>query len=380
MACTTTTRPMITFTKIDYERIKKEGFSYTLPDETLKTIKTISANVGAPEYIKTPHFDKRQQMHKQYSNNQHHGYNQQHNQQHQIQHRIPPREISDTEWDALRSFKATTFEKKKGVELSIDKIRKHLNKLTDKTYEKITIQIIAEIELILAVKNDIANAVVASAVVASAAVTNTQALVEDAQAQEVVNEANKEMLLELNRIGDALFEIASGNSFYSKMYATLYNELMTKYDFMQNILATKLATDISILSDFDYCDPNKDYDQFCRNNKTNEKRRALSLFYVNLMLLKIIPDAKIVAMIAGLQTDMMEYIKKENSVNIVEEISELLFILITNSSARLKLMKPEWAKITENITIVSAMKAKSEPSISNKTIFKHMDIKTAISK
>ena len=100
MACTTTTRPIIIFTRNDYERIKKEGFSYTLPDETLKTIKTISANVGAPEYIKTPHFDKRQQIHKQYSNN--HGHNNNHN--HNIQHRIPPREISDTEWDALRSF------------------------------------------------------------------------------------------------------------------------------------------------------------------------------------------------------------------------------------------------------------------------------------
>jgi len=360
MACTTTTRPIIIFTRNDYERIKKEGFSYTLPDETLKTIKTISANVGAPEYIKTPHFDKRQQIHKQYSNN--HGHNNNHN--HNIQHRIPPREISDTEWDALRSFKATTFEKKKGVELSIDKIRKHLNKLTDKTYEKITVQIIAEIESILAVKNEIANA---------------QAL-SDAQAQDVVSAATKEMLLELNRIGDALFEIASGNSFYSKMYATLYNELMAKYDFMQNILSTKLATDISILSDFAYCDPNKDYDQFCRNNKSNEKRRALSLFYVNLMLLKIIPAEKIVEMISGLQTDMLAYIKKENSVNIVEEISELLFILTTNSSARLKLMKPEWEQIVENISLVSAMKAKSEPSISNKTIFKHMDIKTAISK
>ena len=359
MACTTTTRPIITFTRNDYERIKKEGFSYTLPDETLKTIKTISANVGAPEYIKTPHFDKRQQMHKPNHN---------HNHGHIQQHRIPPREISATEWDALRSFKATTFEKKKGVELSIDKIRKHLNKLTDKTYEKITVQIIAEIELILAVKNEIAN------------VSADEA---DAQAQEVVsaaNEANKEMLLELNRIGDALFEIASGNSFYSKMYATLYNELMVKYDFMQTILATKLATDISVLSDFAYCDPNKDYDQFCRNNKSNEKRRALSLFYVNLMLLKIIPAEKIVEMIAGLQTDILAYIKKENSVNIVEEISELLFILITNSSARLKLMKPEWEQIVENISLVSAMKAKSEPSISNKTIFKHMDIKTAISK
>ena len=353
MACTTTTRPIIIFTRNDYERIKKEGFSYTLPDETLKTIKTISANVGAPEYIKTPHFDKRQQMHKP---NHNHGHIQ--------QHRIPPREISATEWDALRSFKATTFEKKKGVELSIDKIRKHLNKLTDKTYEKITVQIIAEIELILAVKNEIANAQELS----------------DAQAQEVVSAATKEMLLELNRIGDALFEIASGNSFYSKMYATLYNELTAKYDFMQTILATKLATDISVLSDFAYCDPNKDYDQFCRNNKSNEKRRALSLFYVNLMLLKIIPAEKIVEMIAGLQTDILAYIKKENSVNIVEEISELLFILITNSSARLKLMKPEWAQIVENITLVSAMKAKSEPSISNKTIFKHMDIKTAISK
>ena len=49
----------IMYTRTDYDRIKKEGFNYTLPAETLEAIKKIASNVGAPEYIKTPHFDKR---------------------------------------------------------------------------------------------------------------------------------------------------------------------------------------------------------------------------------------------------------------------------------------------------------------------------------
>ena len=96
MAATATIR---TYTRIDYDRIKREGFTFILPQETLQAIKTIASNVGAPEYIKTPHFEKR--THKT---------------------RAPPKEITDTEWDNLRSFKATILEKKKGVELSIDKI------------------------------------------------------------------------------------------------------------------------------------------------------------------------------------------------------------------------------------------------------------------
>ena len=312
----------IIYTRNDYDRIKKEGFVYALPKETLDTIKKIAANVGAPEYIKTPHFDKRS-----------------------YKPRIHIKEVSDAEWDSIRNFKTTVMEKKKGVELSIDKIRKHLNKMTAKTYDTLQTQICAEIDLIVAAETN-----------------------------------QEELVIELNKIGDAIFEIASGNRFYSNMYAALYNELMSKYEFMRKILSEKLNTDIHIFNDFAYCSPDKDYDQFCLNNKTNEKRRALGLFYVNLMLQKIIPKEKIIKMINELQTNLADYIKTENNANIVEELSELLFGLIITGAPELKPLKAEWSHIIEQITLVSKMKAKSAPSISNKTIFKHMDMLMELNK
>jgi hypothetical protein len=319
MAATATIR---TYTRIDYDRIKREGFTFILPQETLQAIKTIASNVGAPEYIKTPHFEKR--THKT---------------------RAPPKEITDTEWDNLRSFKATILEKKKGVELSIDKIRKHLNKMTDKTYENLKAQIVEELELIMKETNE-----------------------------------NTELLGELSKIGDAMFDIASGNSFYSKMYATLYKELMAKYSFLEVVFLEKISSEVSIFKDFNYCDPNKDYDAFCKNNKTNEKRRALALFYVNLLLQEIVSGEKIMGMLEELQTDMLQYIKKEGCANIVEEMSEVVYILAINGAPRLKLSLDEWSSTISRITHVSTLKAKSEPSISNKTIFKHMDMVTALKK
>lgn len=313
-----------TYTRVDYDRIKREGFSFILPQETINAIKTIASNVGAPEYIKTPHFEKR--PHKM---------------------RPPPKEITDVEWDNLRSFKATIIEKKKGVESSIDKVRKHLNKITDKTYENMKSQIIAELELIVKETNE-----------------------------------HPELIVELNKIGDAMFDIASGNSFYSIMYATLYKELMSKYSFLEQIFTEKISSDVSIFKDFTYCDPNKDYDTFCKNNKVNEKRRALALFYVNLMLQDIVPREKIKTMLEELQSSLLDYIKKENNTNIVEEMSEVIYILVINGALKLKNMenKDDWASILSKITYVSSLKAKSHPSISNKTIFKYMDMLAILNK
>jgi hypothetical protein len=320
-----------TYIRADYDRIKREGITYVLPQETIQTIKRIALNVGAPEYIKTPHFEKR--VHKP---------------------RIISKEISDNEWDTLRTFKATSLEKKKGIELSIDKIRKHLNKMTDKTYQALKEHIIEEIDFIIS-GTDLSIAPVASSI-------------------------NEDLMKELNQIGYALFDIASGNGFYSHMYATLYKELMAKYEFMKTIFNNNFNSEASLFQDYNYCDPNKDYDTFCKNNKTNEKRRALGLFYVNLMLQDIIPVEKIVTMIGDLQTDLLSSIRKENNVNRVEEMSEMIYILVIKGASKLKDLGEEWSEINNHIQLVAGMKPKSQPSISNKTIFKHMDMQAAIVK
>ena len=90
------------------------------------------------------------------------------------------------------------------------------------------------------------------------------------------------------------------------------------------------------------------------------------------MLQKIISQEKIISMISELQTNLTDYIAKENSANIAEELAELLFYLITTGAPELKKNKNEWAQITGNVDKISSMKPKSLPSISNKTIFKHI--------
>jgi hypothetical protein len=160
----------------------------------------------------------------------------------------------------------------------------------------------------------------------------------------------------------------------------LYKELMARYAFLQSVFMVKISSDISIFTDFNYCDPNKDYDTFCKNNKTNEKRRALALFYVNLLLQDIVSADKILFMAEELQTNLLDYIKKENYANIVEEMSEVIYIVAINAGPKLKLFKEEWSQIIRRITHVSTLKPKTEPSISNKTIFKHMDMLAALKK
>jgi hypothetical protein len=106
----------------------------------------------------------------------------------------------------------------------------------------------------------------------------------------------------------------------------------------------------------------------------------LALFYVNLLLQEIVSEEKITTMLEDLQTNMLQNIKKEGCANIVDEMSEVIYILAINGAPKLKVLGDEWSATVNRITHISTLKAKSEPSISNKTIFKHMDMLTALNK
>ena len=56
---TTTATANTSYKKMDFERIQYEGFSYSLSPEVLKIIQGIADQVGSPEYVKTPQFEKR---------------------------------------------------------------------------------------------------------------------------------------------------------------------------------------------------------------------------------------------------------------------------------------------------------------------------------
>ena len=302
----------------DFENIIFNGIQFQLPQETVDIITTLANQVGAADYIRTPQFNKKTHQPALINNNN--------------KRRNKNQEIQDDDWDSIRKFQTTEIKKKDGIDANIDNIRKYLNKITEKNYDKMCEQITLEISTI------------------------TDASVE-----------------ELNKIGESVFNIASGNAFYSATYAKLYKSLMTKYSFMSDIFKTNLDKFSELFTTIEYYNPNTDYDKFCENNKTNDKRRALSAFYVNLMKEGVIDKSDMISIINKVQEYIILKLSEEGNKEILDELSENIFILITNSSEELD-DEDGWEMIIDNVKTYSKLKVKDYPSATTKSIFKHMDI------
>ena len=310
---------MLCYTLDDFSKIISDGVHYNLDKSVCDMIKSIADQVGDPEYSKTPQFNKKKREYniRQYAN--------------------------DT-----RNFKITKKITKEGVELSLDAIRKHLNKLSNKTYDKLSKEIIQEIKDII-----------------------------ECDTSEVTE--NQDVVKNMQIVGAEIFNIASSGAFYSEMYAKLYYTLMSKFEIMKTIFTKTFVTFREVFHKIDYCDPNVNYDKFCENNKANQKRRALAQFYVNLMKLGAVSHDSIIEIINDVQNYMKKIISEENMASVVEELSEVIAIMVC-SSKNILCEHNDWRDIVDYITEVSIMSAKQLPSITNKTIFKHMDILEALKK
>ena len=345
-----TTNTIIKYTLEDFQKFITNGFSHNkLDDKVMKIIQSISSSVGSPDYVKTPQFKTTPSTFDKTKKQQ--------------------TTVSDADWETLRKFKATVFEKKQGIESSIGEIRKGLNKMTDKTYDTIKSTIIKEIDKIIELSDK--------------KIEDNDGEKKDEKDEKKSDvEISDELITELNKVGNAIFNIASGNGFYSKIYANLYNELMTRYNFMRVIFDKNVDEMNVIFKNIEYCDPSIDYDKFCENTKTNDRRRCLSLFYIHLMKIGIIKTERMLDILKEIQDNMIIMMDENGKQDIIEELSEIVFIMVKNSIVDKKSLYEStptlWTPILDKIKLVSSMKMKSKPSISSKTIFKHLDIVDAL--
>jgi hypothetical protein len=186
----------------------------------------------------------------------------------------------------------------------------------------------------------------------------------------IADNASEESML---KIGNSIFNTASSNQFYSQVYARLFKDLLQQHDMFRTIFDASLTDFLELFRSIEYVDPKKDYDRFCEMNKTNDKRKAMSLFIVNLMKEGIVSSDQVVELVLDLQKMIREFLKTPGKTNEMDEISENLFIIIKNSHTYLS-STDEWVNILNSVTFISLLKIKSYPSITNKTIFKHTDI------
>ena len=179
-------------------------------------------------------------------------------------------------------------------------------------------------------------------------------------------------------VSSAIFDIASTNRFYSKLYADLYTDIIKKYPVMRDSFEESLSSFSELFKTIEYVDSNLDYGGFCKMNKDNEKRKALGMFFVNLSLNGIISTLTILNITRNLLSQIFSYITEDNKKNEVDELTENVALFYKKEFYENE-DKPEYElikghNITAIIEIIAHSKVKDYKSLTNKTIFKFMDM------
>jgi hypothetical protein len=294
----------------DFYAIRNGDSEFELDDFTIKIINTLSKRVGAPTYQKTPVFKKRDKRH--------------------------PQEITNDDWEEMRNFKKTELKRnEEGIEVEIDKIRNHLNQITEDNYELMRDYI-----------SDILLKIIRTNVERS----------------------------ELLKVGKSIFEIGSMNKFWSKLYAKLYKDLIDKMPIMHEISTENFNDFSDLFENIRFISSEENYDLFCDINKENEKRRSMSCFFVHLMNNEVINIEDMMKLITRLRTKFIIYINEDDKKNEVIEIAENLTIIIREGQNKLEDDEEFWEKTTNFVEKYSECDYKIYPSFPSKCSFTFMDL------
>jgi hypothetical protein len=254
-----------------------------------------------------------------------------------------------TRTEIIADFKTTKLEKKEGIEKKINEIRILLNKISQKNYETIKNNIFELIENILKERNEI----IEIPIISDVSYTITES----------------ELNIELYKVSQFIFDIASTNKFFSEIYANLYKELNDKYSIFKEILNIFIFNFKDSIQYFSYCDPNENYDKYCNFVKDSDKKKSTTTFIIMLLNRSLISLEIVIELIDFFKNIILNYIDTPNKTNEVDEIIEIVYILI--SLGKFKLQNHDtWKELIKPIYDISNMKIKEHISISTRSIFK----------
>jgi len=318
----------------EFTEISNSGFNYEIPNDVFDIINTLCIKVGSST-INSRVFTKSVTICEN-TNSFDSSFGS--NRNNRKKRGNKGMEISNSDWESIRTFQTTKIEQYTGIDNDINSLRLHLNKLTDKTFLDTREKIIEKMNTICK------------------------------------NSLNKEDEI---KVGSMLYEICSSNKFYSKIFADLFAELALMYSWLNNIFKDNYANIMEQYNNIQYIDSEIDYDGFCEMNKKNEKRRAITTFHYNLALNGFIQKRDIVNILKNILTSIINMIKMKDKKNEVDELTEIVAILFDknmieevcddsddsdNSDEYVVLDQ----SILEIINGLAQKKVKDYPSLSNK--------------
>ena len=302
--------------------ISEGGFTFIIPDKTIEMINYLTYQIGSTSIISSNVFEKKESTKDLIVSSK----------------KCKIGKSSNDEWETIRTFQPTKIEQKTGFDADIDKIRLYFNKLTDKTFLDMREKIVLQIELMCV---------------------------------EYTTEEYK------NVIADVIYELASSNKFYSRIFTDLYSELALTYDWIKLVFHTHYTNIMSQYNNIEYFDSDKDYNKFCDMNKANDKRKSTTLFLVNLANNGFITKIGVFNILKHLLQTVLIMITQLDKKNEVDELTENIAILFSKEIIDGFVNEEhciDGNTVISVITKLAKCKVKDYPSLSNKAIFKCMDL------
>jgi hypothetical protein len=237
------------------------------------------------------------------------------------------------DWASIRSFNKTVVveDERSENEVVISEMKKQLNKLTNDNYDVIRDKIFE-----ILYNHDV----------------------------------NDKCMGEINEI---IFTISSGNAFFANVYARFMKDMIVKYESMRKVFESNLD---GVMSRFDTVrcgNPDENYDEFCKINKENDERRALVGFFVQLCIIDMVPVDKIMDIFYKLYDVVEKERTNKASMSKIEEVITTIFGLVSGSMSFIK-GHEKHADIVEKVNAIANINKKTNPGLSNKAIFKMLDL------
>jgi hypothetical protein len=245
-------------------------------------------------------------------------------------------------WATQPKFKSTKLDMpKEGVDKNITFIRSALNKISGKTYD-----------------------------VQRAAIF--ESMTEFAESEDAADGMRK--------IALAVFEVASNNKFFSELYAQLYGSFVNTFPVFLVVLDDFVMSYKSTIENIVYINPDVDYDGFCVYTKSNDRRKATASFIIMLMNSDVLESARVADIVTHFQQVFETNIEIVGKTDEIDEIAETVFVFLSLGKQRLGAL-PCWLEsIIPSVERVSKMKVADHASLTQRSVFKFMDIVAAIKK
>jgi len=324
------------YTLEDFANIAKDGFKFTISSDTHDIIHALAKEVGAPDYVRTPIFSSNRDKPR-----------------HSHRNRRRVQEISDEDWEGIRTFQSREKHEVSDTEKLVRSLRDMMNRVTR--------------------RDNIVDTIVE--------------FLEDHVQQAIILNCTDEIMT-------TFFGTLVTNPLNVRLYATALTRMLSDSELVSSTVGVVITEHIRKFIE-EWCNSfdniievneDEDFDLFCDTNKQNDLRLCKSKFLANFYNEEYMENDSMIGVrstlegsISSLVQKFREHLLTPNRVYQAEQIgSSVIEMLCT-----IELISDSFEDVESETSMDIIQKVvhegrKAYPSLSNKLLFRLMEYNTLL--